>query len=72
MDPVPAPGPASAQLAEEARSALTEVTDPAARATLLVALAAVQELQALTRSAQGVDARLKKINQYLGALANKP
>lgn len=67
-----ASGPSSAQLAEEARSALDQVADPSARAALLAVLAVVRELQGLTRVTQGIDARLETLNQYLGALANKP
>lgn len=64
--------PSSAQLAEEARAALNEAADPSGRAAVLGVLAVVEELQALTRSAQGIEAHLKQVNQYLGALANKP
>ncbi|MGW1768534.1 hypothetical protein ACWCQL_31400 [Streptomyces sp. NPDC002073] len=65
-------GPSTAQLADEARAALQEVTDPSARATVLCALAAITELQALSRCTQGIEARLKQLNRYLGAMANKP
>ncbi|MFF5703630.1 hypothetical protein ACFY7H_14140 [Streptomyces sp. NPDC012794] len=74
MEPPSAPtaGPAPSHLLEEARTALRDVTDPSARAGLLAVLAAVQELQLLTSSIQGIDARMKQLNRYLGALANKP
>ncbi|MFD9304825.1 hypothetical protein ACFWCB_19560 [Streptomyces sp. NPDC060048] len=75
-DPSPASpspaGPSSAQLAEEVRAALGDITDPVARSALLAGLAVLKELQALTRSSQSVDTRLKRLNQYLGAIANKP
>ncbi|WP_411102986.1 hypothetical protein [Streptomyces sp. cmx-4-9] len=51
--------------AEAARAALEEVTDPGARAVALALLAVAE-------STQSVDKRLKQVNQYLGALANKP
>ncbi|MEV7728505.1 hypothetical protein ACIRP0_21800 [Streptomyces sp. NPDC101733] len=65
-------GSSSAQLAEDARTALADVSDPSTRAALLAALAVVSELQVLNRSAQGIEAHLKQVNQYLGGMANKP
>lgn len=67
-----ASSPSSSQLAEEARAALRDVTDPSAQASLLAALAVAKELQVLARSVQGIEGRLKQLNQYLGAIANKP
>ncbi|MFB7032539.1 MULTISPECIES: hypothetical protein [unclassified Streptomyces] len=58
--------------ADEARAALEEVSDPAARAMVLALLAVRDELRTISERESRVDARLKQMNQYLGALANKP
>ncbi|MEV4950152.1 hypothetical protein [Streptomyces sp. NPDC053755] len=65
-----APRPVSA--ADAARSALDEVSDPSARAVALALLAVCDELRAVSEKTGSVDARLEQVNQYLGALANKP
>jgi hypothetical protein len=65
-----APRPVSA--ADVARSALEEVSDPSARAVALALLAVCDELRAVSEKTGSVDARLEQVNQYLGALANKP
>ncbi|MFF1556408.1 hypothetical protein [Streptomyces sp. NPDC058279] len=65
---VPVPSP----LLDEARTALRDVGDPAARALVLAVLAAARELQELAGTAERLDARLEAVNQYLGAIANKP
>ncbi|MFE8936144.1 hypothetical protein ACWDNT_30380 [Streptomyces sp. NPDC000963] len=62
------PGPA----ADEARAALEDVSDPAAKAVVLALLAVRDELRTMSEREARVDARLKQMNQYLGALANKP
>ncbi|MFF8277951.1 hypothetical protein ACF05T_17850 [Streptomyces lateritius] len=58
--------------AEAARSALEDVVDPGARAVALALLAVREELAALAERTGSVDTRLEQVNQYLGALANKP
>ncbi|MEW1901728.1 MULTISPECIES: hypothetical protein [unclassified Streptomyces] len=58
--------------ADEARAALEDVSDPAARAVVLALLAVRDELRTVSERETRVDARLKQMNQYLGALANKP
>ncbi|MFE5829209.1 MULTISPECIES: hypothetical protein [unclassified Streptomyces] len=58
--------------ADEARAALEDVSDPAARAVVLALLAVRDELRTMSERETRVDARLKQMNQYLGALANKP
>ncbi|MGW9447335.1 hypothetical protein [Streptomyces sp. NPDC055632] len=58
--------------ADEARAALEDVSDPAARAMVLALLAVRDELRTVSERESRVDARLKQMNQYLGALANKP
>ncbi|MFF8606021.1 hypothetical protein ACF06X_08795 [Streptomyces sp. NPDC015346] len=58
--------------AEAARSALEEVSDPATRAVALALLAVREELAAVAERTGSMDARLEQVNQYLGALANKP
>ncbi|MFC8172493.1 hypothetical protein ACFUJ0_26485 [Streptomyces sp. NPDC057242] len=58
--------------ADEARAALEDVSDPAARAVVLALLAVRDELRTVSERESRVDARLKQMNQYLGALANKP
>ncbi|MGW7097853.1 hypothetical protein [Streptomyces sp. NPDC054838] len=65
---VPVPSP----LLDEARTSLRDVSDPAARALVLAVLGAARELQDLARTAENLDARLESLNQYLGAIANKP
>ncbi|MFF7176989.1 hypothetical protein [Streptomyces sp. NPDC008121] len=65
-----ASGPVSA--ADAARSALEEVSDPSARAVALALLAVCEELRAVSERTGSMDARLEQVNQYLGALANKP
>ncbi|MEU7065501.1 hypothetical protein ACIGQE_09375 [Streptomyces sp. NPDC053429] len=65
---VPVPSP----LLDEARTALRDVSDPAARALVLAVLAAARELQDVAHSAERLDARLESLNGYLGAIANKP
>ncbi|MEV7672176.1 hypothetical protein [Streptomyces sp. NPDC088752] len=62
------PGPA----VDEARAALEDVSDPAAKAVVLALLAVRDELRTMSEREARVDARLKQMNQYLGALANKP
>ncbi|MFI9121097.1 hypothetical protein ACIGW0_17090 [Streptomyces bikiniensis] len=58
--------------ADEARAALEEVSDPTARAVVLALLGVRDELRAVSERAGRMDARMKQLNQYLGALANKP
>ncbi|MFE5733857.1 MULTISPECIES: hypothetical protein [unclassified Streptomyces] len=68
MTQAPRPVPA----ADEARAALEDVSDPAARAVALALLAVRDELRAVSERTGSVEARLEQTNQYLGALANKP
>ncbi|MER5967325.1 hypothetical protein [Streptomyces sp. NPDC002057] len=65
------PRPVSAASAA-ARSAAEEVSDPAARAVALALLAVCEELRTVAERMGSVDTRLEQVNQYLGALANKP
>ncbi|MEU2118142.1 hypothetical protein ABZ567_21455 [Streptomyces sp. NPDC016459] len=58
--------------ADAARSALEEVSDPGTRAVALALLAVCDELRAVSERTGSMDARLEQVNQYLGALANKP
>ncbi|WP_030213261.1 hypothetical protein [Streptomyces bikiniensis] len=58
--------------ADEVRAALEEVSDPTARAVVLALLGVRDELRAVSERAGRMDARMKQLNQYLGALANKP
>ncbi|MFE6462186.1 hypothetical protein [Streptomyces cinereoruber] len=58
--------------ADEVRAALEDVSDPTARAVVLALLAVRDELRAVSERTGRVDARMKQMNQYLGALANKP
>ncbi|MFF4169513.1 hypothetical protein [Streptomyces sp. NPDC001744] len=58
--------------ADAARAALEDVSDPSAKAVALALLAVRDELRAVSEKVGGVDARLEQVNQYLGALANKP
>ncbi|MFD3333030.1 hypothetical protein ACFWV1_10310 [Streptomyces sp. NPDC058700] len=64
------PRPVSA--ADATRSALEEVSDPGTRAVALALLAVCDELRAVSERTGSMDARLEQVNQYLGALANKP
>ncbi|MFD3536429.1 hypothetical protein [Streptomyces sp. NPDC058664] len=64
--------PPSVAAADSARSALEEVSDPAARAVVLALLTVCDELRAVSERLGSVDTRLEQVNQYLGALANKP
>ncbi|MFC8794017.1 hypothetical protein [Streptomyces cinereoruber] len=57
---------------DEVRAALEDVSDPTARAVVLALLAVRDELRAVSERTGRVDARMKQMNQYLGALANKP
>ncbi|WP_435190309.1 hypothetical protein, partial [Streptomyces sp. bgisy126] len=52
--------------ADEARAALEDVSDPAARAVVLALLAVRDELRTMSERETRVDARLKQMNQYLG------
>ncbi|MFC7931934.1 hypothetical protein ACPCAE_20520 [Streptomyces cinereoruber] len=58
--------------ADEVRAALEDVSDPTARAVVLALLAVRDELRAVSERTGRMDARMKQMNQYLGALANKP
>ncbi|MFJ4868697.1 hypothetical protein [Streptomyces sp. NPDC088757] len=58
--------------ADETRAALEDVSDPAARAVVLALLEIRDELRTMSERESRVEARLKQMNQYLGALANKP
>ncbi|MFD5109924.1 hypothetical protein ACPCSP_03470 [Streptomyces cinereoruber] len=58
--------------ADEVSAALEDVSDPTARAVVLALLAVRDELRAVSERTGRVDARMKQMNQYLGALANKP
>ncbi|WP_432115946.1 hypothetical protein, partial [Streptomyces sp. S1] len=51
--------------ADEARAALEDVSDPAAKAVVLALLAVRDELRAVSERTNGVEARLEQTNQYL-------
>ncbi|MGK5629417.1 hypothetical protein [Streptomyces sp. URMC 123] len=65
-------GTATRAAVEEARAALEQVDDPTARATVWALLAAVRLLDEIAQATKGLDARVEQLNQYLGAIANKP
>jgi DNA-binding phage protein len=58
--------------AQAARAALDDVTDHGQKAVALALLAVCEQLREMAETARHVDARLEQINQYLGAIANKP
>ncbi|MEV6655362.1 hypothetical protein [Streptomyces sp. NPDC051219] len=58
--------------AEAARAALNKVTDPGHKAMVLALLAVCEQLRETAENTQRIDTRLEQLNQYLGAIANKP
>lgn len=66
------PGTEGSAAAEAARTELEAVTDPTSRATVLALLAIAHQLGDLTRMTRSLLPQVKQLNQYLGAIANKP